>query len=235
MIKLKKKNREKQHPKAARGAHTPEDAETGKRHRLQVDSASVSQDMGIKKKAKTSSSSFPSACSKEASKTASTAGTATENISLNGGVVDCERLRRAIGALCRHVQKKQKEEEIQDLLANSGGPMVSLMFSLQNVPEGQRIYPHLIPHDASGEVCLIVKDPQRKWKDIVAAAQPSLSFIKKVISYKKLSKKFPQFADKRSLCSAYDLFLVDSKVKEKAALAYTCGALNNRKRSKESA
>ena len=71
------------------------------------------------------------------------------------------------------------------------------------------------PHDASGEVCLIVKDPQRKWKDIVAAAQPSLSFIKKVISYKKLSKKFPQFADKRSLCSAYDLFLVDSKVKEK--------------------
>ena len=144
MIKLKKKNREKQHPKAARGAHTPEDAETGKRHRLQVDSASVSQDMGIKKKAKTSSSSFPSACSKEASKTASTAGTATENISLNGGVVDCERLRKAIGALCRHVQKKQKEEEIQDLLANSGGPMVSLMFSLQNVPEGQRIYPHLM-------------------------------------------------------------------------------------------
>lgn len=71
------------------------------------------------------------------------------------------------------------------------------------------------PQDASGEVCLIVRDPQRKWKDLVAAAQPSLSFVSRVISYRKLQKKFPQFADKRNLCSSFDLFMVDTTVKEK--------------------
>ncbi|CDJ39359.1 hypothetical protein, conserved [Eimeria tenella] len=137
----------------------------------------------------------------------------------SGGVVDCQALEKAVKALCRHVQKLQEKEEVPDLLAMNSGPTVSLMFSTQNIPVKQRIYPHLIelPHSplaSNSEVCLIVRDPQRKWKDLVASL-PSLSSVSKVISYKKLPKKFPQFADRRALCAAYDLFVVDTRVKEK--------------------
>ncbi|KAL8274076.1 hypothetical protein Esti_001918 [Eimeria stiedai] len=140
-------------------------------------------------------------------------------IQIEGGAVECVGLDKALRALCRHVQKLQQQEETPDLLAGSGGPTVCLMFSLQNIPERQRVIPYLIelPHsplDANSEVCLIVKDPQRKWKDLVAATS-SLSSVTKVISHRKLPKKFPQFADRRALCAAYDQFLVDTKVKEK--------------------
>ena len=70
------------------------------------------------------------------------------------------------------------------------------------------------PQDEGSEACLIVRDPQRKWKDLVAASS-ALSAITKVISYRKLPKKFPQYSDRRALCAAYDQFLVDTQVKEK--------------------
>ncbi|KAL8432423.1 hypothetical protein Efla_000200 [Eimeria flavescens] len=174
----------------------------------------ASKDSQHKKRAKTALATG----SKEAPAAASPA--VPESIQIGGGAVDCVGLDKALRALSRHVQKLQQQTETPDLLAGSGGPTVCLMFSLQNIPDRQRVIPHLIelPHsplETGSEVCLIVKDPQRKWKDLVASI-PSLSAVTKVISYRKLPKKFPQFADKRTLCAAYDLFLVDTKVKEKA-------------------
>lgn len=60
-------------------------------------------------------------------------------------VIDPVSLRKAIGALCRHVQKvhqkRLEQNEATDLLADSRGPTVCLMFSLQKIPER----PSLIP------------------------------------------------------------------------------------------
>ncbi|CDJ53195.1 hypothetical protein, conserved [Eimeria brunetti] len=217
MIKLKKKKSGKLPAGASGAACTPESATPTKRP-----GGSISSDSSPGKKPKLSSSPVSSSSSSSSKKDSAKSSTSPPltPIELNGGYVDSEGLLRAITALCRHIAKQHKEEEEKNLLGSSGGPTVSLMFSLQQIPPGQRIYPHLIqlphsPHDPSGEACLIVKDPQRKWKDAVAAAAAALPFVKKVISYRKLNKKFPQFADKRQLAASFDFFVVDTTVKEK--------------------
>jgi ribosome biogenesis protein UTP30 len=59
---------------------------------------------------------------------------------------------------------------------------------------------------------LIVKDPQREWKDKVQEA--NLSKVTKVIGVGKLRDKFKPFESKRQLCSQYNLFVADDRVVE---------------------
>lgn len=73
-----------------------------------------------------------------------------------------------------------------------------------------------IPHpfrEAQSEdlsVCLITKDPQRQYKDLVNPLQ--LSSITKIMGLSKLRDKFKPFEAKRNLCGSFDLFLADSSV-----------------------
>jgi hypothetical protein len=60
-------------------------------------------------------------------------------------------------------------------------------------------------------VCLVVPPPQRKWKDEVAAS--SISIVKKVIDTKKLEAKFSEPVARRSLATAFDVFMVHPLVK----------------------
>ena len=60
------------------------------------------------------------------------------------------------------------------------------------------------------EVCLIVKDPQRKYKDIVA--EKGVKSIHRVIGVSKLKTKFKQYEAKRQLVGTYDVFLADDRV-----------------------
>lgn len=59
--------------------------------------------------------------------------------------IDAVALRKAICALCRHVQKvhqrRHEQNEATDLLADSRGPTLCLMFSLEKIPDR----PCLIP------------------------------------------------------------------------------------------
>lgn len=60
------------------------------------------------------------------------------------------------------------------------------------------------------EVCIIVKDSSKAWVQALIAEFPKqLSYIKKVLSLTSLRKKHAQYQDKRDLCNAYQLFLVD--------------------------
>ncbi|KAL8446780.1 hypothetical protein Emed_004782 [Eimeria media] len=213
MVKARGVKAREMKPEAS-SAEEPQEGRRKKVARRETDANATPSESQPRKRAKTATTSGVNQ-----SPTAA-ASAVSGNIQIGGGgAVDCVGLDKALRALCRHVQKLQQQEETPDLLAGSGGPTVCLMFSLQNIPERQRVIPYLIelPHsplDAGSEVCLIVKDPQRKWKDLVAAT-PSLSSVTKVISHRKLPKKFPQFSDRRALCAAYDQFLVDTKVKEK--------------------
>lgn len=60
---------------------------------------------------------------------------------------------------------------------------------------------------------MFVRDPQRKWKDLLAKER--LPLITRVIGISKVKKKFPTFQDKRVLCAAYDMFLCDRRVFDK--------------------
>lgn len=60
------------------------------------------------------------------------------------------------------------------------------------------------------QVCLITKDPQRTYKDIISPL--GLTSISRVIGISKLRKKFSTFEARRQLCSMYDLFLGETRV-----------------------
>ncbi|KTW32014.1 uncharacterized protein T551_00696 [Pneumocystis jirovecii RU7] len=61
------------------------------------------------------------------------------------------------------------------------------------------------------ECCLIVKDPQRFYKDLVVSAKLSTR-VTKVVGVSKLRKKFKSYEQRRVLRDSYDLFLADDRV-----------------------
>jgi len=74
------------------------------------------------------------------------------------------------------------------------------------------VLPHPLRNPQTTTICLIVKDPQRTYKDLIAAT-PSLSaVIKRVIGVSKLRTKFKSFESRRLLADSYDLFLADDRV-----------------------
>eukprot|EP01054_Gregarina_sp_Poly1_P004606 Gregarina_sp_Poly_1__4605@NODE_2467_length_2082_cov_217_117122_g1562_i0_p1_GENE_NODE_2467_length_2082_cov_217_117122_g1562_i0NODE_2467_length_2082_cov_217_117122_g1562_i0_p1_ORF_typecomplete_len285_score34_99Ribosomal_L1/PF00687_21/5_3e35MtmB/PF05369_12/0_23_NODE_2467_length_2082_cov_217_117122_g1562_i011221976 len=93
-----------------------------------------------------------------------------------------------------------------------------VQFSLSRSVENPELKPTLIPlpyppRDLGiAEVCLIVKNPQRFWKDKVASEQHKLPMISKVIDFEHLVKKYPQPKDRREILNSYDVFLADRRL-----------------------
>lgn len=128
-------------------------------------------------------------------------------------VLDQELLIKAIEALkAKSALKAQGRPK--DLLEDSFGKSVYLQFSLKKLPTEVHVKPLAValsnPIYKGKDVCLFVKDPQSRWKDIVRGLD--IAEIKKVIGVKKLKAKYKTFEDRRLLCSSYDLFLCDRAV-----------------------
>ena len=58
--------------------------------------------------------------------------------------------------------------------------------------------------------CLIVKDPQRKYKDL--AHELDVPCLAKIVGYEKLLKNFKQYKDRRQLIHEFDLFFCDKRI-----------------------
>ena len=63
---------------------------------------------------------------------------------------------------------------------------------------------------SEAQVCLITKDPQRTYKDLVK--EKKLEMVARVNGISKLKAKFKGFEAKRDLCNAYDIFLADDSL-----------------------
>ena len=64
-------------------------------------------------------------------------------------------------------------------------------------------------------ICLITKDPQRKYKDLVADEsfpEELRARIGRVVGVDKLKKKYKTYESQRQLLSQYDVFLADDRV-----------------------
>lgn len=59
-------------------------------------------------------------------------------------------------------------------------------------------------------ICLITKDPQRFYKDLLAAQ--NINFISRVVDVTKLKGKWAPFEARRQLAGEYGLFLADERV-----------------------
>ncbi len=70
--------------------------------------------------------------------------------------------------------------------------------------------PHSIYSADSTEVCLVTKDPQRTYKDMIEAKR--ITFVKRVIGISKLKLKFKTYEAKRQLRDSYSLFMADERI-----------------------
>ena len=77
------------------------------------------------------------------------------------------------------------------------------------------LLPHSINASPDLSICLIVAEPQRAFKDLIA--HPSFpkelsKRVTRVIDIKKLDKKYHSYESKRQLRDSYDLFLADDRI-----------------------
>lgn len=128
-----------------------------------------------------------------------------------------EQVSKAVAALYKHLEGSKTS-----LLDDEGGSTMHLQIALNKMPKGRdqtlsrkQHKPHILalPHPARtlGEcdAVLFTKDPQREYKDKLAAAQVERV---KVIGIDKLRKKYVEYEAKRNLCSGHDVFLSDDRV-----------------------
>lgn len=132
--------------------------------------------------------------------------------------IDQKQVSKAVKALMKYLskQKESKPETTKSLLPESDGDYILLTITTKTMPDKTSVKPipillkhSIIPDNA--EICLITKDPQREFKDLVASKGLEKS-ITKVIGVSKLKAKFKPFEAKRQLCSSFDLFLADERV-----------------------
>ncbi|KAF8819177.1 hypothetical protein IE077_001507 [Cardiosporidium cionae] len=135
---------------------------------------------------------------------------------------DFSRIDKAVSALVKHVHSKQKKQPTTSLLNAPNSNTLFLLFGVKRIPQHVKPTPVQIslPHslyDESTDVCVIVKDPQRKWKDLFAKER--IPEVQKIIGLKKLLKKFNSFKARRELCSAFELFVCDDRLVDRMPAA----------------
>lgn len=125
------------------------------------------------------------------------------------------QVQRAVDALLNHSQRSKKSTGKVPLLEDADP--INVLIGMKAIPATNgRTKPYLITLEhpmmdpEETEVCLIVKDPQREFKDKIEAM--GIKSVKKVIGVSKLRAKFKQYEAKRQLCASYDLFLADDRV-----------------------
>lgn len=80
---------------------------------------------------------------------------------------------------------------------------------------GKIVLPHPLNDDEESTICLIVADPQRHYKNVVASdefPEDLRKRITRVVDLKHLTAKFKQYEAQRKLFSEHDIFLGDDRV-----------------------
>lgn len=129
--------------------------------------------------------------------------------------LDRNLVKQAFAALEALIKRNAKGD---DLLQDQH-EFLHMVLELNFIPEFFTLRPLQLPiphpiysRQFNSHVCLIVKDPQREWKEKVDASDLKQTPLSKIISIDKLGRKFKQFRDRRGLLRDYDLFLADVRV-----------------------
>ncbi|GAA93937.1 uncharacterized protein L969DRAFT_92158 [Mixia osmundae IAM 14324] len=128
--------------------------------------------------------------------------------------IDQEQCRKALDALLAFHARKRQSGGSSDLLETE--EILSLVISLKKMTPRDRHMPVRIPLAAplldprQSPVCLLVKDPQREYKDMLE--EKNITFISRVVGVEKLKGKFKPFEARRQLMREYDLFLADDRI-----------------------
>ncbi|KAL8832567.1 MAG: hypothetical protein Q9191_000191 [Dirinaria sp. TL-2023a] len=148
--------------------------------------------------------------------------------------LDQSQILRASTALLNHMEKSAAQvalaSEKKDLLAHSnssspsptGGEPIWLVLTTKHhitsqarLKPGKVSLPHSLNTNPSSSICIIVPDPQRTFKDIIAHPLfpiPLGKRITKVIGISKLKARYKSFESRRQLRDEHDVFLADKRV-----------------------
>ncbi|KAI8454036.1 ribosomal protein L1p/L10e family-domain-containing protein, partial [Phakopsora pachyrhizi] len=135
-------------------------------------------------------------------------------------MINPDQFNLAVETLLKHSsQTLKKKVEDGGLFADDTGTndcMIHLIISLKRVLSREKHKPIRIDLDHSlidprqSGVCLIVKDPQREYKDLME--ERKIKFISKVVGITKLKGKHSSFEAKRLLLSSHAMFLADKRL-----------------------
>ncbi|KAJ3520290.1 hypothetical protein NM688_g9185 [Phlebia brevispora] len=129
--------------------------------------------------------------------------------------VSAHQCKLALEALLKHEVKRHAEQQESQLLPGRE-QNVWLVVTVKQMHPEKKLKPHRIPivhpivDPRTSAVCLITKDPQREYKDLLEEKQ--IRFISRVVGVEKLKGKFKGFEERRMLLKENDLFLADERV-----------------------
>ncbi|KAI0060377.1 ribosomal protein L1 [Artomyces pyxidatus] len=129
--------------------------------------------------------------------------------------VSAQQCKRAVTALLDHALKHQQKREESELLPGKE-QHVWLQVAVKQMQPEKKIKPFKIPikyplvDPRTTPVCLITKDPQREYKNLLEAN--GIKFISRVVGIEKLKGKFKPFEARRLLLKENGLFLADERV-----------------------
>ncbi|EUC63366.1 ribosomal protein L5 [Rhizoctonia solani AG-3 Rhs1AP] len=129
--------------------------------------------------------------------------------------VSTKQAKLAIDALLKHHEKHQAEKEESELLG-AKEEVIWLNVAVKKAYPEKKLKPFSIPlarpiiDPRTTSICLITKDPQREYKDLLEAQ--NVKFISRVVGVTKLKGKFKPFEARRQLMQDHGIFLVDERV-----------------------
>ncbi|TGJ81210.1 hypothetical protein E0Z10_g7572 [Xylaria hypoxylon] len=146
-------------------------------------------------------------------------------------LLEPEKTLRASKALVSHLkseaEKKAANASKKELLADDdvgslGETPVFVTFTTKrHLTESRNLKPTKIPTpfpietDTDKGICLIVADPQRHYKNLVADSEfpdDLRKNVSRVIDFGKLKKKFSAYENQRALYAEHDIFLGDTRI-----------------------
>ncbi|QSZ33128.1 hypothetical protein DSL72_002714 [Monilinia vaccinii-corymbosi] len=145
--------------------------------------------------------------------------------------LDHDQVLKASTALLKHISKteaeKAKKASAHNLLAENDDadaestPIWLTLSTKKHISDKSKLkpvkiaVPHSLNTSTTTTICLIVADPQRTYKDIVASPVFPAELSKritKVVGVDKLKKKYKQYEAQRKLLAEHDIFLADDRV-----------------------
>ncbi|KAF9468667.1 ribosomal protein L1p/L10e family-domain-containing protein, partial [Collybia nuda] len=129
--------------------------------------------------------------------------------------VSLNQCKLAVEALHAHALKREKKLQESELLPGKE-PNIWLNVTVKKIPPGHKFKPVKVPivhplvDPRTTPICLITKDPQREYKDLLEAQK--IKFISRVVGIEKLKGKFKPFEARRMLLKENGLFLADERI-----------------------
>ncbi|KDQ25503.1 hypothetical protein PLEOSDRAFT_31764 [Pleurotus ostreatus PC15] len=135
-----------------------------------------------------------------------------ELIDSHVSLVQCTR---AVDALIGHESKAEEARNENELLPGKE-QNVWLVVTVKKMAPSHKIKPvkipikHPIVDPRTTPICLITKDPQREYKDLLE--EKGIKFISRVVGISKLKGKFKPYEARRMLLKENGMFLADDRI-----------------------